>query len=144
MSVFSNSRDDLRKSYAEAWAKRRAAMPLSPLEALISDVIALHPEYQPIMQSVENAVAFEPQSGDIHNPFLHMGLHIAVREQVSIDRPPGVRDLHQALTKSAGDVHSAEHILMDALSETLWEAQRAQRQPDEREYLAKARARLKR
>jgi Domain of unknown function (DUF1841) len=137
-----HSRDQLRRSYAEAWAKRVAGTPLSPLEALISDVIALHPEYQRVVGDMERALGFEPAAADTDNPFLHMGLHIAVREQVAIDRPPGVRELHQQLTSSQGDVHAAEHVLMEALGQTLWEAQKSGRQPDERHYLALARQRL--
>jgi hypothetical protein len=71
-----------------------------------------------------------------------MGLHLAVRDQVSVDRPPGVRELHRALQVRHGDVHRAEHTLMEALGETLWQAQRAGRPPDEGFYLALARRRL--
>jgi hypothetical protein len=71
-----------------------------------------------------------------------MGLHVAVREQLSIDRPPGVRELHRLLQARFGNLHGAEHALMEALGETLWEAQRAGRPPDEAHYLRLARARL--
>jgi hypothetical protein len=73
-----------------------------------------------------------------------MGLHLAVREQVSIDRPPGVRDLLHRLHARQGDPHRAEHGLMEALAETLWRAQRAGTQPDEAQYLTLARSRLER
>jgi hypothetical protein len=72
-----------------------------------------------------------------------MGLHLAIREQLSIDRPPGVRQIQQALTARLGDGHDAEHVLMEALAETLWEAQRGGQPPDERRYLDRARARIK-
>jgi hypothetical protein len=68
-----------------------------------------------------------------------MGLHIAVREQVAIDRPPGIRGLHHALEVRLGDQHGADHALMEALAETLWEAQRGGRPPDEQRYLELAR-----
>jgi hypothetical protein len=143
MTTFgSYTRDQLRQSYSEAWRKQLARAPVTPLEAMIADVIGLHPEYQPVIEDPDAALAFEPNTAHTaQNPFLHMGLHIAVREQVSIDRPPGVRDLHRRLQSHYGDVHSAEHILMDALAETLWEAQRAGRPPDEQHYLALARSR---
>jgi hypothetical protein len=144
MSAFgSHTRDRLRESYSDAWRKQLAGAPLTPLEAMIADVIGLHPEYQPMIRDAEAALAFEPNAAHAaENPFLHMGLHIAVREQVSIDRPPGVRDLHRRLQLRYGDVHSAEHVLMEALAETLWEAQRTGRSPDETQYLALARNRL--
>ena len=73
--------------------------------------------------------------------FLHMAC-AAVRDQVAVDRPPGVRDLQRALHAKYGDLHRAEHALMEALGETLWQAQRAQRPPDEGQYLELARRRL--
>jgi hypothetical protein len=129
------SRDDLRRSYADAWRKHQARLPLAPLEALIADVIALHPEYQRMLAHADAAIGFEPSAAESHNPFLHMGLHIAIREQVSIDRPPGVRAVHAELSAHRGP-HEAEHVMMEALGQTLWQAQRDGRAPDEQAYLA--------
>ncbi|MGO9991041.1 MAG: DUF1841 family protein [Steroidobacteraceae bacterium] len=139
----SHTRDQLRQAYSDAWRKQVAGSPLTPLEAMIADVIGLHPEYQAMLQDTDVALGFEPNAaGCQENPFLHMGLHMAVREQVSIDRPPGVRDLHRQLQARYGNVHRAEHVLMEALGETLWDAQRSGRAPDEAQYLNRARARL--
>jgi hypothetical protein len=144
MTMFdSYTREQLRLSYAEAWAKHVSGSPLSPLEALICDVIGAHPEYQSIVGDTLSALSVEADiSGASHNPFLHMGLHLAVREQLSIDRPPGVRDLHRQLQLRLGSAHDAEHALMEALGEALWQAQRSGRAPDEAQYLALARNRL--
>ena len=138
MTAFdTHTREQLRQTYAEAWRKHLAQSPLTPLEAMISDVIGAHPEFQAIVGDREAAVAFEPgASQGVENPFLHMGLHLAVRDQLSIDRPPGVRELHRQLQARYGDAHRAEHALMEALGETLWQAQRAGRPPDEDAYLA--------
>jgi hypothetical protein len=144
MPVFdSHSREQLRQTYADAWRKHLAHSPLTPLEAMITDVIGAHPEYQGIVSDTDAAVAFEPSiSSGAENPFLHMGLHLAVRDQVSIDRPPGVRELHRLLQALHGDLHRAEHALTEALGETLWQAQRTGRPPDEGYYLALARRHL--
>jgi hypothetical protein len=144
MTVFdSYTREQLRQTYADAWRKHLAHSPLTPLEAMITDVIGVHPEYQAVVSDQEAAMAVAPDhSGTVENPFLHMGLHMAVREQVSIDRPPGIRELHRQLQARHGDLHRAEHMLMEALGETLWHAQRAGRPPDEGQYLALARRRL--
>jgi hypothetical protein len=144
MSVFSShSRDQLRLAYAEAWAKHVARSPLTALEAQIADVIGAHPEYQRVVSNAGSALAFEPDTaGAADNPFLHMGLHLAVRDQVSIDRPPGIRDLLRELQTRFGDLHRAEHVLMEALGEELWMAQREGRVPDEQRYLGLARDRL--
>jgi hypothetical protein len=145
MSLFQNySREQLRRAYAEAWAKHVAGSPLTPLEALITDVIGVHPEYQRIVSDADTALAFEPQStGAGENPFLHMGLHLAVREQLSIDRPPGIRELHRQLQARYADAHFADHALMEALGEELYTAQRSGQAPDEQRYLTRARAHLK-
>ena len=141
--IESLSREQLRQTYVDAWRKHLARSPLSPLEAMIADVIGMHPEYQAIAGDLAAAMAFEPSgSGGEENPFLHMGLHLAVRDQVSIDRPPGVCELHRLLQARHGDLHRAEHVLMEALGETLWQAQRSGRPPDEASYLARARQSL--
>jgi hypothetical protein len=137
------TREQLRSSYAEAWRKHLARIPMTSLESIIADVIAHHPEYQSLVGDAGAVQAFESSAESAaENPFLHMGLHLAVREQLSIDRPPGVRQVRQALAARLGDEHDAEHVLMEALAETLWEAQRSGRPPDERRYLDRARARI--
>jgi hypothetical protein len=133
----------LRQSYADAWRKRLARLPLTPLESMIVDVIELHPEYHAIVADAQAVVAFEADAaGAGENPFLHMGLHLAVREQISIDRPPGIRELQHSLQSRLADPHDAEHALMEALAEALWQAQRDGRAPDERHYLELVRRRL--
>jgi hypothetical protein len=137
------TREQLRRSYAEAWRKHLERMPMTPLELLIADVIARHPEYQSLVSDAHAVEAFATSAGGgAENPFLHMGLHIAISEQASIDRPPGVCDLKQALMSRLGSDHDADHMLMEALAETLWEAQRSGQAPDERRYLERARTRL--
>jgi len=108
---------------------------LEPMEALIAEVIELHPEYQPLLED-ETAVdqlEFTPEQGQT-NPFLHMGMHIALREQAGGDRPAGVRAIYQRLVDALG-AHAAEHAMMECLGQSLWEAQRENRAPDENAYL---------
>ena len=137
------SRDQLRLAYAQAWAKHLARTPLAPLEAQIADVIEAHPEYQRVVADEDSAIGFEQNSAPgLENPFLHMGLHLAVREQLAVDRPPGIRALSAQLQAHYGDSHRAEHALMEALGEELWKAQRDGRAPDEKQYLELARNRL--
>jgi hypothetical protein len=143
MPVFeSHTREQLRQSYVDAWRKHLAGALLTPLEAMIVAVIGAHPEYQGTVADEGAAATFEPDASGGGNPFLHMGLHLAVREQLSIDRPPGIRELHRHLQARLGDSHGADHGLMEALAETLWQAQRSGRPPDEGDYLTLARRRL--
>ena len=138
----SHTREQLRQTYADAWRKHLEHSLLTPLEAMITDVIGAHSEYQALVSDASAAVAFEPSGSGTENPFLHMGLHLAVREQLSVDRPPGVREIHRLLQARYGDLHRAEHALMEALGEALWQAQRAGKPPDEGYYLSLARRRL--
>jgi hypothetical protein len=137
MPVFHNqSRDELRRVYVEAWRKLREGLPMEPLEAQVADVIALHPEYQAALEDPDNAVDrdYTPEGGQ-SNPFLHMSLHLAVRDQIATDRPPGIRAAFQATAARIGSAHDAEHRIIECLAEALWEAQRAGRAPDEQAYL---------
>jgi hypothetical protein len=64
-----------------------------------------------------------------------MGLHLAIREQVATNRPAGITDIHQKLSTRLGGAHAAEHAMSEPLAETLWDAQRQGRMPDEQLYL---------
>jgi hypothetical protein len=135
------SRDDLRRAYLEAWRKRRERLPTEPLEAQIADVIELHPEYQSLLEQPDRALErdYTPEGGQ-SNPFLHMGLHLAIRDQLATDRPPGIRAAFAALAQRANAVHDAEHQVIECLAATLWEAQQSGRPPDETQYLQKVRS----
>jgi hypothetical protein len=130
-------RERLREMYAEAWRRHRERLPLEPLHAQIVAVIELHPEYHAVLESGADALTrdYTPDSGAT-NPFLHMGLHLAIREQVGTDRPAGIRAVHAALTRRLGDPHAAEHRMIECLADALWEAQVSGRTPDEAAYLA--------
>jgi hypothetical protein len=133
--MFANaSREQTRRMFLEAWRKFSARAPLQPFEAQIAAVIAEHPEYLPFIESGESAVGAELEG---HNPFLHMGLHLAIREQVATDRPAGIRAIHESLAQKQGSVLEGEHVMIDALAEALWQAQRDNRMPDEQAYLEK-------
>lgn len=126
-------RGDLRRAYFDAWRRHRAGELLTPLDSQIAQIIAEHPEYHAWFESEQNVHRdFPAGSGD--NPFLHLGLHLALRDQVTTDRPPGLRSACTALAARHGQ-HPAEHRLMEVLARVLWDAQRAGRPPDEQQYL---------
>ncbi len=132
--IFGQDRGELRQMYRDAWRKSREGTPLTPLEAQIARVIDEHPEYHGALASDPADAEYAVEGGKT-NPFLHMGLHLAIRDQVSTDRPAGVAAVHRRLTERLGDVHAAEHRMLEALAETLWEAQGQNAMPDERAYL---------
>jgi len=132
--IFGQDRNEIRKMYADAWQKRCDKLPLSPLEALIADVIEMHPEYHDDVTGEDLDRDYTPDGGQT-NPFLHMGLHLGIREQVSTNRPAGISAVCTSITSKLGDVHAAEHQMIECLAETLWEAQSSNKPPDEAKYL---------
>ena len=131
--IFGQDRGELRQMYATAWKKHCEGSVLSPLEAQIARVIAQHPEYHDAVTG-NLGKDYTVEQGET-NPFLHMGLHLAIREQVATDRPPGIARVFEQLAGRLGDGLDAEHRMIDCLAETLWQAQRDNRPPDEASYL---------
>jgi hypothetical protein len=129
-------RSGLRRHYLEAWRRHRAGAVLEPLEHQLATVVEQHPEYHRLLEDDEHALGrdYTPESGE-SNPFLHMGLHLAIREQVATDRPAGIAAVHNELSRRLGDVHEAEHRMLERLGEALWLGQRTGRPPDEAAYL---------
>lgn len=141
--LFTQDRRTLRRFYAEAWRKHTERLPLDPIEALIGDIVAMHPEYHAALNGSDQELDrdYLPENGET-NPFLHLSLHAAIREQVAADRPAGIRALHSELTAHYADQHHAEHAIMECLAESLWQAQRRHAMPDENAYLQCVRGRL--
>jgi hypothetical protein len=130
-----SDREGLRAFYLEAWRKRRQGLPAEPLELQVADVIEQHPEYHAVLERGEHVLDqdWTPEDGE-SNPFLHMGLHLGLREQVATDRPAGIAAIHRRLTARLG-VHEAEHRMAECLAEALWHAQRNNSLPDEVSYM---------
>jgi hypothetical protein len=132
--IFGQDRNELRKMYADAWKKHSDKTPMTTLEMQIAAVVEWHPEYHKDVMSDDLDKDFTPDGGKT-NPFLHMGLHLGIREQVSTNRPPGIASIFTTITSKSGDDHAAEHLMIDCLAETLWEAQSQNSAPDEQKYL---------
>lgn len=132
--LFSPDRNKLRLMYVEAWRKRREGLPLEALELMIADVVEMHPEYHALLADKEKTLAWEesPEQG-MSNPFLHMGMHLGLREQISTDRPAGIRAAYEKLVRRTGDVMEAEHRMIACLLQALNEA--GPMGPDEQAYL---------
>ena len=135
------NRDDARRYFIEVRRKYSNNQALEPLEQLILDVILTHPEYHDLLERKEDVLKedYLPEQGNM-NPFLHMSMHIAIKEQIQTDRPAGISALCESLLKKYGDQHEMEHQVMECLGESLWLAQRNNCMPDERAYLAYVKA----
>jgi len=136
--IFGQDKQELRQMYVDAWCKSQAGEIMSPLEAQIAQVVSDHPEYQEMLTPEALDASFTPEGGKT-NPFLHMGLHLAIREQVATNRPPGIATVFKDLAAKTGDRLAAEHKMLDCLAEALWEAQRTNAPPDEKKYLDRLR-----
>ena len=122
--MFNPSREQVRQFFCTAWKKHQERLPLVGAEVTAADIAARHPEYHAILADSAGALEKEwtPEGGQ-SNPFLHLSLHLAIHEQISIDQPPGIRAAYDTL-RAKMDAHDAEHILLECLGETIWRAQR--------------------
>jgi hypothetical protein len=140
--MFGQNRQQLRQFYHNVWQKQADKLPLSALEAAVTQVINEHPEYHAIFNSNASLEQeYFVEQGQT-NPFLHMGLHISLHEQISTDRPAGIRTLYQQLKAQYVDAHTTEHNMMECLTESLWLAQRNNQPPSESDYLMALQKRL--
>lgn len=132
---FSGNVEDTRQLFYTSWHKYRAKEPLLPLEQQLVNVINDHPEYHALFN--DKQVSNEQYSPDIgqNNPFLHMGLHLAIREQITTNRPIGISTIHKKLLKKSHHPLDAEHAMMECLAQLLWQAQATQQEPNEQAYL---------
>lgn len=141
--MFNPSREEVRRFFIETWRKQRAGEILTPLEAIAADWIVEHPEYHETLSDESAGVDYTPEAGRT-NPFLHLSMHLAISEQLSIDQPPGIRAAHDRLAARLGSLHEAQHAIIECLGETIWEAQRQNAPLDSDAYLARIERRASR
>ncbi len=134
--IFGNDRDHLRKIWFDAWNLSLETKPLIPLHQELLSIINLHPEYHVIFEKQDEYLGKEylPEFGET-NPFLHMSMHQGIHEQLSSNRPSGIREVYEDLCQKMNDPHEVEHAMMEGFAETLWQAQRTGTMPDESFYL---------
>jgi hypothetical protein len=123
--MFNPSRGEARQFLFDLWGKHRAGSPLTPLESMALSVVLEHPEYHRVLDDAERYLDrdWKPEGGET-NPFLHLQMHLAIEEQVSIDQPPGIRAAVGTLARKHGSEHDARHDVMNCLAEMVWNAQR--------------------
>lgn len=129
--MFNPSRDQARQFFFDSWRKYQDKQALTSLESIALDIILRHPEYHAMLGNPERYLEhdYPPEFGET-NPFLHMSLHLAIEEQLSIDHPPGIKGHYQQLLSKLGTTHDAQHAVMDCLAEMIWQAQRNNSAPD--------------
>jgi hypothetical protein len=134
--MFNPSRDQVRQFFFDVWAKYRAGQPLAGAEQPALDAVLMHPEYHAILDQPERYMErdYRPEAGET-NPFLHLSMHLAIAEQLSVDQPPGIRARYQRLLQQEGDAMQAQHAVMECLAEMIWQMQRYQTAFDSAAYL---------
>lgn len=135
--LFGQDRKQIRLMFTDSWNKFQTGQLLSPLEALVADVITMHPEYHALFKAQEEEsldADFDVENGQT-NPFLHLGLHIALREQIQAQNPPAVKQVYDKLLQHNPDKHPVEHQMIDCLAQAIWEAQKNQTLPDQTAYI---------
>ena len=127
---------ETRHIFFSSWEKYQHKKPLLPLEQDIVQVLLAHPEYHHFLQNPGkyHEQSYYPEFGET-NPFLHMGLHLAIREQIATDRPVGIATVYNNCLKKYDNPLDVEHVMMDQLAECLWLSQKNNLPPDEDHYL---------
>lgn len=140
---YSNERHALRQQFYTVYNKQLAKKALDPMELTIWQAIQDHPEYHYLFENQSKYLDkdFLVEAGEV-NPFLHMSGHIGLQEQIVTNRPKGIQKIYQQL-QQAVSAHDAEHLMMECMMETLWQAQRSGAAPDEQYYLKQLRKLLK-
>lgn len=133
--MYTNNRDAYRQAFYTVWQKYQKKLPLDPVETQLAEIIALHPEYHRLLEKPDSCQQQEFSLEE--NPFLHMSLHIALREQLRMDRPQGISKIFADLTARDVSQHDAEHSMMECLAQMIWQAQQTGQAPQEQDYLDK-------
>lgn len=140
--MYGQTPQDIRQFFVNCWKKHMQKELLQPLEKQIVEILLAHPEYQAVVASGEVNAAYFPELGQ-SNPFLHMGLHLTLRDQIATDRPVGIAAIFQSLLQQYQDFHAVEHLIIECLAECLWQAQRQQMPPNDIMYLQACQALIK-
>jgi hypothetical protein len=124
-TMFQPTRNEVRQFFCEAWRKHLSHDTPSPQERIAIACMLEHPEYHHWLESPQLALTQEFTGDDgRENPFLHLSMHLALEEQLSIDQPHGVRHGFEALQQRCTSRHDAAHQAMECLGEILWRTQR--------------------
>jgi len=121
--MFNPSRNQVRQFFVDAWHKHKQGGILTALETIALEWMLQHPEYHKDLDDPDALrVDYSVEDGRT-NPFLHLSMHLAIAEQLSIDHPHGIRAAYQTLA-ARSDEHHAVHEIMECLGQVVWESQR--------------------
>lgn len=135
--MFNPSQTDVRNFFFDTLEKSKLGHPLTDLEKIAYSTILEHPEYEAVLTNRKKYLEYQwPVEKGETNPFLHLSMHMSIIEQLSIDQPPGIKNLYTELCDKFKEPHNASHELMDCLGEMVWQAQSAGTMPDMNIYFS--------
>ncbi len=125
-----------RKIFFQVWEKiKQHQLIIDDTELVIARVIEMHPEYHHLLSHYDRYIDKQYRDHQGDNPFLHMGMHISIKEQVKMDEPSGIRLLYQQLSSKLENEHQAEHEIGTCFMRLMWHCQQHQQMPDFNQYL---------
>tara|TARA_B110000967_G_C18839005_1_gene538359 strand:+ start:661 stop:1080 length:420 start_codon:yes stop_codon:yes gene_type:complete len=130
--VFSKDRTEQRKFLAKSWLKYNNSETLEPLELQLALIIAKHPEYHSLINDI--TLEYFPEQGKT-NPFLHLNLHLALQDQLTMNQPNGINKIYKALIQQYTDAHLVEHMMMECIAEMIYISQKNNTNLDQDQYL---------
>lgn len=141
--MYSADRSQMRHQFFHTWQKFQTQQPLTDLEQQIVQVIVDHPEYHVIFNQPDKYLDkdFLPEFGET-NPYLHLALHLTIRDQIETDRPQGINLIYQSYCKKYDDKMKAEHEMIECLATFLWQSMQNNGQFDLENYLESLRMRV--
>jgi hypothetical protein len=129
---YTQDRTQQRQFLANAWQKFLDKEVLDPLETQLTQVIEMHPEYHALINNIE--LNYFPEQGEV-NPFLHINLHLSLKEQLSINQPLGIQQYYQKILNKVKDPHEVEHRMMDCIAEMIFSSQKNNTPMDHQAYI---------
>jgi hypothetical protein len=134
--MYTDNRDAYRQFFFSAWQKFEKKLPLDATEARLAALIQQHPEYHSLFEHPNtSAHEYAPEE----NPFIHLSLHLALREQIETDRPKGIGLIQQELNLKLKNPHQVEHLMMECLCRMMGLAQETGNVASDEMYLTELR-----
>jgi len=130
--VFSQDRSKQREFLAKSWQKHVNAEILEPLELQLALIVQKHPEYHALINDIN--LEYFPEQGKT-NPFLHINLHLALQDQLTLNQPTGINDIYKKLVVIHSDTHEVEHMMMECIAEMIFNSQKNNTTLDQDNYL---------
>ena len=130
--MFSQDRSKQREFLANSWQKHINAQILEPLELQLALIVQKHPEYHALINDIN--LEYFPEQGKT-NPFLHINLHLALQDQLTLNQPTGINDIYKKLIVVHSDTHEVEHMMMECIAEMIFNSQKNNTTLDQDNYL---------